>query len=112
MCFIVDCLLVKQIYIHLQYSYDLITSSVELSYYMDQEKVEVCMCLKKFMSFPLWQFICAQALQHEGIYNIRNVVLLWTKQERHSASKSETPSVWTTTTVFFEHATKCVENAF
>lgn len=84
MCFIVDFLLVKQIYIHLQCDYHLITSSVELSHYVDQEKVEMCMCLKKFMSLPLWQLIGAQALQHEVEYNFRHVVLFWTKQERQS----------------------------
>lgn len=73
MCFIIDLILVYQIFHQfmrpsltfirtVQDTYrdvngDLILCSKVLSMYVDQEKVEICMCLKRYMCYDLWHSI-------------------------------------------------------
>ena len=72
MCFIIDLILVLQTYhqfvkprmsfirhveSHFHASTELILCSKVLSLYVDQEKVEICMCLKRYMCYDLWRLI-------------------------------------------------------
>ena len=60
-CFIVDLMAVRVIFDAFSLgSGTLIVSSGKLAEHWDQEKVEVCMCLKKFMCPALWKLIGAQ----------------------------------------------------
>jgi len=59
-CFIVDMMAVRVIFDRLWCSHQLIHSSGDLAKHWDQEKVEVCMCLKKFMCLALWELIGAR----------------------------------------------------
>ena len=61
-CFIVDLMAVRVIFDTFwseSQSGELILSSGELAEHWDQEKVEVCMCLKKYMCLTLWKLIGA-----------------------------------------------------
>lgn len=59
-CFIVDLMAVHVIFQTFWFRHQLILSSGKLAHYWDQEKVEVCMCLKKFMCLTLWKLIGAR----------------------------------------------------
>ena len=75
MCFIIDLIHVLKIYhqfvkprmpfIRHGFLWDteLILCSEDLSVYVDQENVEICMCLKKYMCYDLWRLIGKHVLE-------------------------------------------------
>ena len=78
-CFIVDMMAVRVIFDRFWLEHQLILSSGELAKHWDQEKVEVCMSLKKFMSPTLWKLIGARLskIDDEDFYTM---YADWTKE--------------------------------
>ena len=70
---------VRVIFDRFWFKHQLIISSGELAHHWDQEKVEVCMSLKKFMSPTLWKLIGARLskIDDEDFYTM---YADWTKE--------------------------------
>ena len=78
-CFIVDLMAVRVIFDTLWCKQQLILSSGDLAKHWGQEKVEVCMCLKKFICPALWESIGARLSNIAG-ENFYTMYADWTKE--------------------------------